>query len=32
LQNLCKEKNLSYTGKKEELIESLKNVEVNWCI
>jgi hypothetical protein len=29
LQNLCKEKNLPYTGKKEELIESLKNVEVN---
>jgi hypothetical protein len=32
LQNLCKEKNLQCTGKKEELIESLKNVEVNWCI
>jgi hypothetical protein len=29
LQNLCKEKNIPCTGKKEELIESLKNVEVN---
>jgi hypothetical protein len=29
LQNLCKEKNLPCTGKKDELIESLKNVEVN---
>jgi hypothetical protein len=29
LQNLCKEKNLPCTGKKDELIEYLKNVEVN---
>jgi len=29
LQSLCKEKNIPCTGKKEELIESLKNIGVN---